>query len=130
MTTRNTLKRSMFRERTSTGCRIKNFFSSRKQKSKIKKPAGENNLNFLEAYNSNKFDIPLLIEEFNRAGIAFNVANRKLIDVQNIFHKKEERTLSAAYKFYCEKNHDSAHSAAADTRATFEILLAQLQRYE
>ena len=84
----------------------------------------------LAGYNSNKFDVPLLVEEFLRVGINFDIQNRKLIDVQNIFHKMEPRTLKAAYKFYCGKNLDNAHSAEADTMATYEILLAQIERYE
>lgn len=84
----------------------------------------------LAGYNSNKFDIPLLIEEFTRVGIDFELGDRKLVDVQNIFHKMEQRTLSAAYKFYCDSDLVGAHSAEADTRATYEILLAQLDRYE
>lgn len=84
----------------------------------------------LAGYNSNKFDIPLLAEEFLRAGINFNMKNRKAIDVQNIFHKLEQRTLVAAYQFYCNKNLKNAHSAKADTAATYEILLAQLDKYE
>ncbi len=80
-------------------------------------------------YNSNKFDVPMLIEEFARAGISFDVAGRRFIDVQNIFHKMEQRTLVAAYKFYCGKNLEGAHSAVADTRATYEVLLGQLDRY-
>ncbi len=80
-------------------------------------------------YNSNKFDIPLLAEEFLRVDVDFDMRKRKLIDVQVIFHKKEQRTLSAAYKFYCQKEHTDAHSAEADTRATFEILMAQLDHY-
>jgi DNA polymerase-3 subunit epsilon len=81
-------------------------------------------------YNSNKFDIPLLAEEFLRADVDFDLRKRKFIDVQVIFHKMEQRTLSAAYKFYCQKELEDAHSAEADTRATFEILKAQLDRYE
>ncbi len=84
----------------------------------------------LGGYNSNKFDIPLLVEEFLRAGIDFEIKDRKLIDVQNIFHKMEQRTLAAAYKFYCGKNLEEAHSAEADVNATFEILEAQLNRYD
>ena len=80
-------------------------------------------------YNSNKFDIPLLYEEFLRAGVDFDFRKRKLVDVQNIFHKMEQRTLSAAYKFYCHKDLENAHSAEADTMATYEILQAQLDRY-
>ena len=81
-------------------------------------------------YNSLKFDIPLLAEEFLRAEVPFDFRKRKLIDVQNIFHKKEQRTLKAAYKFYCGKNLDNAHSAEADTMATYEVLEAQLDRYK
>ncbi len=83
----------------------------------------------IAGYNSTKFDIPLLAEEFERCGIDFDFCKHKMIDVQNIFHKLEERTLSAAYKFYCNKNLEDAHSAQADTIATMEILKAQLDRY-
>lgn len=84
----------------------------------------------LAGYNSNKFDIPLLIEEFTRVDIHFDLSSRKLVDVQNIFHKMEQRTLSAAYKFYCDKSLENAHSAEADTLATYEVLVAQLEKYE
>lgn len=84
----------------------------------------------LAGFNSNKFDIPLLIEEFLRHEISFDRTNRKFIDVQNIFHKMERRTLEAAYKFYCQKELKDAHSAEADVTATFEVLEAQLERYE
>lgn len=84
----------------------------------------------LAGYNSNKFDVPMLIEEFLRCGINFDLKKRRLIDVQNIFHKMEPRTLKAAYKFYCSKELTDAHQAEADTRATYEILLSQLQRYK
>lgn len=84
----------------------------------------------LAGFNSNKFDIPLLVEEFLRVEVDFNVDKRKLIDVQNIFHKMEKRTLEAAYKFYCDKNLANAHSAEADVTATFEVLEAQLVRYQ
>jgi len=84
----------------------------------------------LAGYNSNKFDIPLLIEEFLRADIDFDINGRRLVDVQNIFHKMESRTLSAAYKFYCHKELIGAHGAQADTLATYEILKAQLDRYQ
>jgi len=80
-------------------------------------------------YNAIKFDIPLLAEEFLRAGVDFDFRKRKILDVQNIFHKMEQRTLSAAYQFYCKKELENAHSAEADTIATFEILEAQLDRY-
>ncbi len=81
-------------------------------------------------YNAIKFDIPLLSEEFLRAGVNFDFRKRKIVDVQNIFHKLEQRTLSAAYKFYCNKDLENAHSAEADTIATFEILESQLDKYE
>ena len=84
----------------------------------------------LGGYNSNNFDIPLLAEEFHRAGIEFSMKNRKSIDVQNIFHKLEKRTLIAAYKFYCNKDLTQAHSSAADINATYEVLLSQLDKYE
>ncbi len=83
----------------------------------------------IAGFNSNKFDIPLLMEEFLRAGLKFDVSKRQFIDVQNIFHKMEQRTLVAAYKFYCGKDLENAHSAMADTRATYEVLKAQLDRY-
>jgi DNA polymerase-3 subunit epsilon len=84
----------------------------------------------LAGYNSNKFDIPLLAEELLRAGVDIDLSKRKFVDVQVIFHKKEQRTLSAAYKFYCNKELNDAHTAAGDTRATYEILKAQLDRYK
>ncbi len=81
-------------------------------------------------FNSNRFDLPLLVEEFMRAGVDINFRNRKYIDVQNIFHKKEERTLVAAYRFYCNKElGDAAHGVEADTMATYEVLKAQLDHY-
>lgn len=83
----------------------------------------------LAGYNSNRFDIPLLMEEFLRADVDFDMKSRKLLDVQNIFHKMEPRTLSAAYKFYCCKNLDGAHGAEVDAAATHEILEAQIERY-
>ena len=83
----------------------------------------------IAGYNSNKFDIPLLAEEFIRADVDLDMKKRKFIDVQTIFHKMEKRTLEAAYKFYCDKNLNDAHSAEADTRATYEVLQAQLDRY-
>lgn len=84
----------------------------------------------LGGYNSNKFDVPMLVEEFLRVGVPFDLKNRYLVDVQNIFHKMEQRTLKAAYQFYCGKNLDNAHSADADTLATYEVLKAQLDRYK
>ncbi len=91
-------------------------------------------LNFLKdcdlaGYNSNKFDVPMLVEELLANDFDLDVSNKKLIDVQNIFHKMEQRTLVAAYKFYCDKNLENAHSADADTMATFEVLEAQLEKY-
>jgi DNA polymerase-3 subunit epsilon len=83
----------------------------------------------LAGFNSDRFDIPLLAEEMLRAGVDFEMGNRVSVDVQTIFHKKEERTLSAAYRFYCNQTLENAHSAAADTNATYEILKAQLDRY-
>ena len=83
----------------------------------------------LAGYNSSRFDVPLLVEEMLRAGVEFDISRRKQIDVQAIFHKMEQRTLSAAYKFYCDKELDNAHSAEADTRATYEVLKSQLDRY-
>ncbi len=80
-------------------------------------------------YNSNRFDIPLLMEEFLRAQVDFDMKNRKLLDVQNIFHKMEPRTLGAAYRFYCNKTLDGAHSAEVDASATYEILEAQIGKY-
>ena len=84
----------------------------------------------LAGYNSNKFDIPLLAEEFLRANMEFDLKNTLTIDVQNIFHKMEQRTLSAAYRFYCNKDLEDAHSAKADTIATYEVLKAQIDRYD
>lgn len=83
----------------------------------------------LAGYNSNRFDVPLLMEEFMRADIAFDLENRQLVDVQNIFHKMEQRTLVAAYKFYCAKDLSNAHSAQADTEATLEVLEAMIDKY-
>ncbi len=83
----------------------------------------------IAGFNSNRFDVPVLMEEFARAGMNFNINDRRFIDVQNIFHKMEQRTLVAAYRFYCGKKLEGAHSAEADTRATYEVLKAQLDRY-
>ena len=83
----------------------------------------------IAGYNSTKFDVPMLAEEFLRAGVEYDFRKRKLIDVQNIFHKMEQRTLKAAYKFYCDKELKDAHSAEADTIATKEVLECQLERY-
>jgi len=83
----------------------------------------------LAGFNSNRFDIPMLMEEFIRAGVNIDLSRRKFVDVQTIFHKMEQRTLTAAYKFYCGKDLTEAHSANADTRATYEVLKAQLDHY-
>ncbi len=83
----------------------------------------------LAGYNSNRFDIPLLAEEFIRAEVDVDLKKRKFVDVQVVFHKMEQRTLEAAYKFYCDKELKNAHSAEADTKATYEVLKAQLDRY-
>jgi len=84
----------------------------------------------LAGFNSNRFDIPLLAEEMLRAEVDFDMKNRIAIDVQVIYHKKEQRTLTAAYKFYCDKDLENAHSAEADTNATYEILKSQLDKYD
>jgi DNA polymerase III subunit epsilon len=83
----------------------------------------------LAGYNSNRFDIPLLAEEFLRVGLDFDFKGRRLVDVQKIFHMMEQRTLSAAYKFYCDKNLEGAHGAEVDATATWDILQAQVQKY-
>ena len=84
----------------------------------------------LVGFNCLKFDVPLLMEEFLRNGFDFDMHNRKVIDVQNIFHKMEQRTLVAAYRFYCGKQLEDAHSAEADNRATMEVLMAQVEKYD
>ena len=84
----------------------------------------------LGGFNTNRFDIPLLAEEMLRAGVDFDMKNRQSVDVQTIFHKMEQRTLTAAFKFYCDKSLEDAHSAEADTMATYEVLKAQLDRYD
>ena len=83
----------------------------------------------IAGYNSNRFDIPLLVEEFLRIGIEFETKGRKLVDVQKVFHMMEQRTLSAAYRFYCNKNLEGAHGAEVDASATLEVLEAQLNKY-
>lgn len=81
-------------------------------------------------YNSNRFDIPLLVEEFLRAGLNIEIETRKLLDVQKVYHMMEQRTLSAAYKFYCNKDLEDAHSAEVDATATYEVLEAQIAKYQ
>lgn len=83
----------------------------------------------IAGFNSNRFDIPLLLEEFHRAGIVLDMSKTRLVDVQTIYHKLEPRNLTAAYRYYCGKNLEDAHSASADTRATLEVLKAQLDMY-
>jgi DNA polymerase III subunit epsilon len=83
----------------------------------------------LGGYNSNRFDIPMMVEEFLRAGLDFTLDGRRMVDVQKVFHMMEQRTLSAAYKFYCNKTLADAHSAEADATATWEVLCAQIDRY-
>jgi DNA polymerase-3 subunit epsilon len=99
------------------------------------KQVGEELARFLDdcdlaGYNSNRFDIPVLMEEFLRNGIDFDIDNRHFVDVQNIFHQMEQRTLKAAYQFYCGKDIVNAHSAEADIKATYEVLMAQIEKYE
>ena len=84
----------------------------------------------LAGYNSNRFDVPMLMEEFDRAGLEFSLDNRRLIDVQRIFYKMEPRTLSAALRFYCQKEIENAHDAMADVKATIDVLMGQLSMYE
>lgn len=84
----------------------------------------------MSGFNSSRFDVPMITEEFLRAGVDFDTSKRKFVDVQIIFHKKEQRTLGAAYKFYCDKELENAHSAEADVIATYEVLKAQLDRYD
>lgn len=86
-------------------------------------------LSDLGGYNCMKFDVPMLVEEFGRVGKNFSLVDRKIIDVQNIFHKKEQRTLSAAYRFYCGKDHTGEHDSLEDTKVTLEVLKAQLDKY-
>ncbi|OJV18971.1 MAG: DNA polymerase III subunit epsilon [Dyadobacter sp. 50-39] len=99
------------------------------------KSVAKNLASFLEGcdlagFNSNRFDIPMLVEEFLRVGVDFDVKNRRMVDVQRIYHMMEPRNLGAAYKFYCGKTLDNAHSAEADTIATFEVLQGQIERYQ
>ena len=83
----------------------------------------------LSGYNSNRFDVPMLVEEFLRIGMEISIDGKRLVDVQRIFHMMEQRTLSAAYKFYCQKTLEGAHSAEVDATATWEVLEAQIERY-
>lgn len=83
----------------------------------------------IAGFNSNKFDVPLLVEEFLRVGLKFDMSSRRFVDVQTIYHKMEQRTLVAAYRYYCGKELEDAHSALGDTRATYEVLQAQLEKY-
>jgi DNA polymerase III subunit epsilon len=83
----------------------------------------------MAGYNSNRFDVPMLVEEFLRIGMEISIDGKRLVDVQRIFHMMEQRTLSAAYKFYCQKNLEGAHSAEVDASATWEVLEAQIERY-
>jgi len=83
----------------------------------------------IAGFNSNRFDVPLLAEEFLRAGVDIDLSRHRMVDVQVIYHKREQRTLSAAYRFYCGKNLEDAHTAEADTHATYEVLMGQLDRY-
>jgi len=83
----------------------------------------------LAGYNSDRFDVPLLMEEFLRTEVKFDISNRKLVDVQTIFHLMEQRTLTAAYRFYCDKKLEDAHSAMSDVKATYEVLKSQLDKY-
>ncbi|OFX76291.1 MAG: DNA polymerase III subunit epsilon [Bacteroidetes bacterium GWE2_29_8] len=99
------------------------------------KEAGRDIANFignsdLSGYNCLKFDVPMLVEEFMKNDIDFDLKGKRIVDVQNIFHKMESRTLRAAYKFYCNKELIDAHTAKADTRATYEILISQIDRYK
>lgn len=110
-----------------TNERVKNSPSFREKAEEIADFIGDSDL---AGYNSNKFDIPVLAEEFLRAEFEFDISNRRFIDVQNIFHKMEQRTLAAAYQFYCDKKIENAHDALYDTRATLDVFVAQLDRYK
>jgi DNA polymerase-3 subunit epsilon len=110
-----------------TNERVKNCPTFREKAKEIADFIGDSDL---AGYNSNKFDIPVLAEEFLRAEFEFDISNRRFIDVQNIFHKMEQRTLAAAYQFYCDKKIENAHDALYDTRATLDVFVAQLDRYK
>ena len=110
-----------------TNERVKNSPTFREKAEEIADFIGDSDL---AGYNSNKFDIPVLAEEFLRAEFEFDISNRRFIDVQNIFHKMEQRTLAAAYQFYCDKKIENAHDALYDTRATLDVFVAQLDRYK
>ncbi len=110
-----------------TNERVKNCPTFREKAEEIANFIGDSDL---AGYNSNKFDIPVLAEEFLRAEFEFDISNRRFIDVQNIFHKMEQRTLAAAYQFYCDKKIENAHDALHDTRATLDVFVAQLDRYK
>jgi DNA polymerase-3 subunit epsilon len=110
-----------------TNERVKNCPTFREKAEEIADFIGDSDL---AGYNSNKFDIPVLAEEFLRAEFKFDISNRRFIDVQNIFHKMEQRTLAAAYQFYCDKKIENAHDALYDTRATLDVFVAQLDRYK
>ena len=109
-----------------TNDRVKNCSVFRDKAKEIAEFIGDSDL---AGYNSNKFDIPVLAEEFLRAEYEFDLSNRRFIDVQNIFHKMEQRTLAAAYQFYCNKKIENAHDAMFDTRATLDVFIAQMERY-
>ena len=109
-----------------TNDRVKNCSVFRDKAKEIAEFIGDSDL---AGYNSNKFDIPVLAEEFLRAEYEFDLSNRRFIDVQNIFHKMEQRTLAAAYQFYCNKKIENAHDALFDTRATLDVFIAQMERY-
>jgi DNA polymerase-3 subunit epsilon len=109
-----------------TNDQVKNCSVFRDKAKEIAEFIGDSDL---AGYNSNKFDIPVLAEEFLRAEYEFDLSNRRFIDVQNIFHKMEQRTLAAAYQFYCNKKIENAHDALFDTRATLDVFIAQMERY-
>lgn len=112
------------------GIRDKDVIDKPKFKEVAKKVAAFMDGCDIAGYNSNHFDVPLLAEEFLRAGVDFDFKRRAMVDVQVIFHKMEQRTLAAAYKFYCGQDLENAHSASADTIATYEVLKSQLDKYE